>query len=39
MEKKNISWIRLKDLIKSEDPSPFPALTQIEVYGTEGNPV
>ena len=39
MEKKNISWIRLKDLIKSEDPSPFPALTQIEVYGTEGSPV
>ena len=25
--------ITLKDLIKSGDPSPFPALTQIEVYG------
>lgn len=23
------------DLIKADDPSPFPALTQIEVYGKE----
>ena len=35
VEKKKISWIQLKELIKSEDPSPFPALTQIEVYGTD----
>lgn len=35
MEKKQISWILLKELIKSEDPSPFPALTQIEVYGRD----
>ncbi len=27
--------ITLKNLIKSDDPSAFPALTQIEVYGTE----
>jgi len=25
--------ITLKNLIKADDPSPFPALTQIEVYG------
>lgn len=35
LEKKQISWIELKELIKSKDPSPFPALTQIEVYGTD----
>ncbi len=26
-------WVELCDLIKADDPSPFPALTQIEVYG------
>ncbi|MCD7857626.1 MAG: hypothetical protein LUG55_07485 [Clostridiales bacterium] len=25
----------LKDLIQAEGPSPFPALTQIEAWGTE----
>lgn len=30
---KEITWIELKDLIKADDPSPFPALSQIEVYG------
>ena len=35
-EKKKISWLTLDKLIKADDPSPFPALTQIEVYGTEG---
>ncbi|HEX3023234.1 MAG TPA: carbohydrate-binding protein [Lachnospiraceae bacterium] len=34
-EKKKVSWIVLKNLIKADDPSPFPALTQIEVYGVE----
>lgn len=29
-------WIMLSELIKADDPSPFPALTQIEVYGFEG---
>lgn len=33
-EKKIITWVRLSNLIKSDDPSPFPALSQIEVYGT-----
>ena len=35
ISKKKILWIKLGDLIKSDDPSPFPALTQIQVYGTE----
>ncbi len=35
MEKKKTRWIRLSHLIKSADPSPFPALSQIEVYGRE----
>lgn len=30
---KEIEWLKLGDLIKADDPSPFPALTQIEVYG------
>ncbi len=32
--KKRITWVRLGNLIKADDPSPFPALSQIEVYGT-----
>lgn len=31
---REITWIELCNLIKADDPSPFPALTQIEVYGT-----
>ena len=34
IEPKTITWVRLEQLIKAEDESPFPALTQIEVYGT-----
>lgn len=33
-QKKKITWVRLSNLIKADDPSPFPALSQIEVYGT-----
>ncbi len=33
IEKKGIEWLRLGQLIQADDPSPFPALTQIEVYG------
>lgn len=29
------TFVKLKDLIKNEDTSPFPALTQIEAYGVE----
>ena len=34
-EEKCISWLEMHDMKKSEEPSPFPALSQIEVYGTE----
>lgn len=33
IQKKRITWLKLSRLIKADDPSPFPALTQIEVYG------
>lgn len=32
---KEIESLKLYKLIKAEDPSPFPALTQIKVFGTE----
>lgn len=32
-EKKVITWVRLQNLVQDTDPSPFPALTQIDVYG------
>ena len=32
---KKIEWIRLSELIKADDPSPFPALSQIRVYGKD----
>lgn len=35
-EAKKVEWIKLGNLIKDEnDASPFPALTQWEIYGTE----
>lgn len=33
--KKQVEWLELGRLIKSEEPSPFPALVQLEAYGTE----
>lgn len=30
-----ITGLKLDQLIKADDPSPFPALTQVEVYGVE----
>lgn len=30
-----IEWMELHGLVKAEDSSPFPALTQIEIWGTE----
>jgi hypothetical protein len=33
IKKSGIRWIKLGKLIKADDPSPFPALTQILVYG------
>lgn len=32
---KQICWLEMDQMKKSEEPSPFPALTQIEVYGKE----
>ena len=29
-----ITSLMLDDLKKADDPSPFPALTQVEVWGT-----
>ncbi len=33
-DKRKIEWVQLEKLIKADDESPFPALSQIEVYGT-----
>ena len=35
IKKSGITCIRLSKLVKADDPSPFPALTQMEVYGNE----
>lgn len=32
---KQVSWVEMNRMIKSDEPSPFPALTQIEVYGRD----
>ncbi|MDO4291714.1 MAG: carbohydrate-binding protein [Eubacteriales bacterium] len=32
---RTVRWLTVDQLIKADDPSPFPALTQIEVYGKE----
>lgn len=32
---RTVSWAVLKHLIKAEDESPFPALSQIEIWGRE----
>ncbi len=32
---KEIEWLTFSDLIKADDPSPFPALSQIQVFGEE----
>lgn len=33
LDKRVVTWVTFTDLIKADDPSPFPALTQMEVYG------
>ncbi len=35
IEKRKIRWLTFDKLIKAEDESPFPALTQMEVWGTD----
>ena len=32
---RTVRWLRLERLVKSDDPSAFPALTQLELYGSE----
>ena len=32
---RRIRWLRLERMIKSDDPSAFPALTQWEVFGRD----
>ena len=34
---RTVQWLTFDNLIKAEDESPFPALTQIEVYGKDLN--
>ena len=33
---RRVEWARLERLVKADDPSPFPALTQLELWGREG---
>lgn len=36
IERKKVEWVIMKDMIKDPtDPAPFPALTQIELWGNE----
>ncbi len=30
---RQVEWVALDSLIKADDPSPFPALTQLEIWG------
>lgn len=30
---REVTWVRLHSMRKADDPSPYPALTQLEVYG------
>jgi len=32
---KGITWFKLSELIKSDDPSPYPSLTAVEAWGRE----
>ena len=33
IRRKGITWLKVGELVKADDPSPFPALTQIEAFG------
>jgi len=35
LDKRKVEWVTVGELIKSNDPSPFPALTQLEIFGYE----
>lgn len=32
---RQVEWVQLDTLIKADDPSPFPALTQLELWGQD----
>ncbi|MDR0898168.1 MAG: discoidin domain-containing protein [Oscillospiraceae bacterium] len=32
---REVQWVMLRDMVKADDPSPYPALTQLEIYGWE----
>ena len=32
---RRVEWVVLDSLVKADDPSPFPALTQLELYGRD----
>jgi len=32
-----VEWLTVDELVRAEDDSPFPALTQLEIWGTETN--
>lgn len=34
IEPKKVTWVKICNMIKADDPSPFPALSQMEIYGT-----
>ena len=33
IKRSGITWLKVGKLVKADDPSPFPALTQIEIFG------
>ena len=33
IKRRGITWLKVGQLVKADDPYPFPALTQIEVFG------
>ncbi len=35
IEPRAVEWLKLKNLVQAEGPSPFPALTQLEAWGIE----
>ncbi len=39
LERRGITWLQVGELKKADDPSPFPALTQIQVFGRNSGTV
>ena len=38
IQPRTVEWLKLGELIQAEGPSPFPALSQFEAWGTEAEP-